>query len=1137
MSRKSHTSSAPKRRKLSHSSDDEIKHDRFAVLNGNTSSSEHSGGDESGDEVPETSAPSKLQQHTRRRTQRPSAALPAGGAAAGSLLTAQISELLAENTPNYDLRHPKITKVTEVVVRAIKALPQQGPFNLVEAEKYALEHGKVAIPFPSPRPSKDSNVKYEYAVPAAITTRSRTVKRMSIKGSEEVVIGVQMPASLLQEKDYLNLRAFHKRAFYLARIAGGLSEALRSDFTLQYECLDGLDLVPAVILTQNVKATKSRTTRYFISVEFPQDAFQAVKTLPNKNCVRSTQQPASGDALPTPFYNSCLQRQASQNYYDDLVAAATSRCPAVPDASKLGQLWLAQRGFGTNLAQGGFGWWEWSIMCALLLQTGGPRGQPLFSERYSSLQLFKAMVQVLATRELTEPWLLRSDTLDIAQSEVPMLYDGKTGVNVLFKMTGASYQHLRHCAQLSLTTVNSKQEDSFDSTFIRRYADPCLQFDEIHTMDIGSHSNAPTQNDAVNKLFRVLKRGLGDRVTLLDIQRPFPVTWKISTPSPKARATSFQVRLLVNPDTVSRLVDHGPSAEDQAAATEFQQFWGSKSELRRFKDGSITESLVWDSSEPVTLQIIRHLLQRHFSADPKLVATGSSRLDENVLPVTAVSAKDAFTLINQKFQALTSTLHSLSDLPLPIRSVSAASSALRSTTLAPPLSPSTATPISILIQFDSSGRWPDSLPAIQHTKIAFLLKLGDALSTADTTLTTRVGLEHTSTATTGHFNTAYLDLIYPSPAPTLAPLIFRLRIHHDRELHLLQTALSDDSLHGAIRDSLTSALAAHKRDFLASPRHTTAFRTLLTRFPALSPTIRLLKKWTSSHLLSRHVPEEILELIAAHIFVHPAPWATPASPTTAFLRCLWFLSTWDWAVSPLIVDLSVGQEMGAEQTAELRARFAAWRKLDPQMNQVSWFVGSNVDETGVAWTAGGRVEKVVAARVAALAGACLEVVGGQTAAGLSLEVGKTLFVSPFEEYDFLVMLDKEAVKGAAVVRRKGKEKYRNLEVAAETDVDVVGFDPVEDFLADLEAAFGNTALFFYGASGDGGKILAGVWRPGVQGRREWRVRLGWSSVPISDKVAEDDDDGKEMCEFNKMGILKEMEIIGEGLVKEIKVQT
>ena len=83
-------------------------------------------------------------------------------------------------------------------------------------------------------------------------------------------------------------------------------------------------------------------------------------------------------------------------------------------------------------------------------------------------------------------------------------------------------------------------------------------------------------------------------------------------------------------------------------------------------------------------------------------------------------------------------------------------------------------------------------------------------------------------------------------------------------------------------------------------------------------------------------------------------------------------------------------------------------------------------------------------------------------------------------------------------------------------------------------------LFFHDA--DGGKVIAGLWNPRVLGRKAWRVRLGYSSMPVE---ADDEDregteghgDGEEkgVVVMNQSGILAEIAMMGEGLVERIEV--
>lgn len=70
--------------------------------------------------------------------------------------------------------------------------------------------------------------------------------------------------------------------------------------------------------------------------------------------------------------------------------------------------------------------------------------------------------------------------------------------------------------------------------------------------------------------------------------------------------------------------------------------------------------------------------------------------------------------------------------------------------------------------------------------------------------------------------------------------------------------------------------------------------------------MRLAKRWVGAQMLSGLVPEEAVELVVAHLYLHPAPYGVTASPQTAFLRFLKLLASHNWKTSPLIVNLNNG---------------------------------------------------------------------------------------------------------------------------------------------------------------------------------------------------------------------------------------
>ena len=614
-----------------------------------------------------------------------------------------------------------------------------------------------------------------------------------------------------------------------------------------------------------------------------------------------------------------------------------------------------------------------------------------------------------------------------------------------------------------------------------------------------------------------LRIGLGDRVNLIHpIRNPIP-DWSTAAGREPAedRSPSIVIGLLINSEQVSRTVDKGPSVEDKQAAAVFRKFWGEKAELRRFKDGSILESLIWNRSsaeDSILQQIIQYVIRRHLGSD---VADSISFLGDNVEQLLPGPRQDKpnSTLGDQPLmttlETLEKDLRSLEGLPLQVRQISAASPALRYTSLQMPILPrrgSDMEPADIHVQFEGSARWPDDISAVQITKIAFLLKIGELLEEKNPGLTSRLGLENEKHK---FVNIAFVDIICPTGAN------FRLRIHHERELNLLERLLKDKSYDQGRREEIVHAASAYKRNFVQQPLHTQAVRTLSTRFPVLSPSVRLMKQWRDSHLLSSHISDELIELLTVYAFVHPYPWSAPGSSRTAFLRTLLFVSKWDWRSEPLIVDFN--GDLSSKEVDAISLRFEAWRKIDPAMNRIVMFAASNLDPDGVAWTEQGP-SKVVAARFTSLAKGACDVVKAQ---GLDLEA-QALFVPSYADYDFLVHLSPKFT-GRGRARGKKQPAFKNLELQPTEDPTLVGFNPVQLFLDELFALFGSHIVFFHDAHQ--GSVIAGLWNPQT-GPRAWKINVGYPTTPVAQKGKEEE----AMIEINKEGVLHEIARLGGDLV-------
>jgi len=628
------------------------------------------------------------------------------------------------------------------------------------------------------------------------------------------------------------------------------------------------------------------------------------------------------------------------------------------------------------------------------------------------------------------------------------------------------------------------------------------------------------------KVYAALNTGLGDRVKLIYPTITSSKPWSTTKSAPLHSEEHFlTVGLLVNPEEVNRAVDRGPSADQKAAAAAFRRFWGEKAELRRFKDGSIIESLIWTEkgqSRSILQQIILYVIERHVSS----VAAQSIRFVVENLPqllpgnhAHSATSPGLFQPCISSFEALCKQMRELEGLPLQIRQISASCSELRYASIIPHSQTSTieaSRPMDITVQFEGSNRWPEDLASVQRTKIAFLLKMGELLEEAVPDLTTRLGLENDNQEL---LNGSFLDVIYPKDGA------FRLRIHHELELTLLTRQLKDVSMDPHSREEAAHAISYYKRTFIQSPSHTQAVRILCTRFHFLSPSMRLMKQWCASHLLSGHMSEELVELLTIRTFLNPYPWSAPGSLRTAFLRTLTFIAKWDWRSAPLIVDF--GGAMTATDVDVINLRFEAWRKIDPALNRTILFAASNLDPEGITWTEHGP-SKVVAARLSSLAKAASALVREQ---GMNLDVNM-LFASSLADYDWVIHINRKYC-GDKQSGKRDAPVYKNLQVETVHDTSRVGYHPVHLFIEELERVYGKNVVLFY--DGSATTVIAGLWNPQTE-YRPWKVNLTYSTIPSVMKKKDGGDNEEASVSINKSAILNDIARLGGDLISKIDVK-
>lgn len=1068
----------------------------------------------------------------------------------------QIDELVAE----LKLKEQHVTRIEKVLHRlhdCILAVPASDMLTLEEAEA-SLSGGRVAIAFPEPRPTK-ANYKFAYLPPQDVSLVGLFGLKTGISQPEgsSIDISLTMPELLFLPRDYLNYRALYKRSFYMAYLAEHLISTTRKNHLpvkISYRYLNDDVLCPVLnlesIRTDNDEDLSFHKTRFTINllVALPFGVFDSKKLLPDRNCIRV--QSENDDSLPpTPYYNSSLLSQTTYDYYLKFLYAKKKSAEAFKDACTLGRLWLQQRGFGSQISKGGFGHFEFAVLMGCLLAGGGASGNKILMHGFSSYQLFKATVNYLATMDLTLGYLSFTSQIGEGASckynagagfNTPTLFDKTVKLNLLWKMTSSSYHELQQCAVVTSNSLSDLVFDRFDDILLKKLSLDNLRYDLVYRFEVPDAlqesfgtlekiSFITLDNYVKQKLYTVLKAALGERITSLVVtsektNSSFPLAKK----KPAAQSKNFTVGVQLNAEECDKLVTKGPSDSEDAEVAKFKAFWGAKTSLRRFKDGTIQHCVVWTSerNEPLVSQIMEYALSVHVQPEASEYLQSIAKFFNQKLPVplvqpansSAVTSTANFAMAKSAFEGLSKIMYGL-DLPLQIKSIMPCSASLRSTALLQPVPFAVSNPdfwCDVILQFESSSRWPDEIAAMEKTKAAFLLKMSELLNEEST-------------------YRAYLsqDTAIPFADIVLLHVLtpegfgFRFRVLAERDEILYLRAVAQA---GTQRALVQDIYLKFNQKYLGSIKHTRTIGILATSFPYYSPTVRLFKQWLDAHALLCHFTDELVELLALKPFVDPAPYSVPNSVEKGFLQVLNFIAGWNWKDQPLILDLVKRQEddefdklsdrLTVQAHQVIQSNFEKIRKSDPSGMKTQLFVGTRDDPLGILWS--NTVTLPIASRLTALARAALQLVKTQ---GVSAKNVQLMFTPAFKDFDFVIKTKNDLHKSSGVMRAS---EYRNLNSNMSFPENLASkFDLTHELAAQLENAFGQAVIFstrrcpaLFEDS-----VLCGVFVPSALTKKKFRVTLGLDVKPAGD----------DEVVLDKQDVLHQIRLLGGDLIKSVDV--
>lgn len=1107
----------------------------------------------------------------------------------------QIDELL-EQVKLKESQIIRVEKFLHKLYDVIQEVPEWPAQDLSQVEQYF--NGKiVCVPFADPKPSaKTTNYKFGYAKPDVSLIGSFGLKTAIYQpeGSSVDVL-LTMPEELLEKKDFLNFRCLHKRSVYLAYLTHHLSLIFKKsqlDFLhMEYEYLNNDPLQTILKITCREKTSSDFNfykTKFSVNliVGFPYGFFDAKKLLPNKNCIRVGQD----NTTPTPFYNFSILSSCLHEHYLKYLHKCKKQTEQFKQACILGKLWLTQRGFSSNMshskALGGFGHFEFATVLAALLNGGGINGNRILLHGFSSYQLFKGAIKYLATMDLCSDGHLQfysdyasNSTVSTSKYieegfQTPTILDKTTKVNILSKMSLNSYQLLKLYAQETLGMLNDVVRDQFENIFLTNLNKiKTVKYDACYDLELPSINLILSQfgpkekisfisfeNFLCHKVSNIVKIALEDRINAFEValvnnKSTFPLSKRKVTSGPNF--TNIKIKLLINPAECEKLVTRGPQNREELAqeASDFKSFWGKKASLRRFKDGSITNCCVWStsSSETVISSILSYILKQHLAEDCNIVNNTSVQFQE-LLPLPNLPASSKTSVLNlssfynlkKSFDDLYKIIFELG-LPLSIKSILPIGSAFRYTSLCQPVPYAYSNPDflqDIIIEFETSTKWPDEITSLEKAKTAFLLKIHESITSSHSEYRAYFTRDESIPY---NLEIVTLNILTPEGYG------FRFRVLTERDEIMYLRAVNN--ARKELRPELEQTFLKFTAKYQAAIRHTRTLENISHSYQFYSPVVRLFKKWLDCHLLYGHFSEELIELLAIKPFVDSHPFSIPGSVENGFLKILLFLANWNWREDPLILDLIKPNEFEDQETSigaseldsfslkklsekltlaqykSIQTNFQQLRNTDPQGLHVQFFVASKNDPSGILYSSG--IPLPIATRLTALAKVAINLIKSH---GLNKQTIELLFTPALNDYDFVVKL-KNPVSLKLSSGVLNSNEFKNLNEQLTTfpkDLNDMSYkmDPTYQLVKYLNMKYKNSIIFsshhYVGVTGGNNgdrNVITGLIKPLFKKPLKFKVNMDCNVKPID----------KDMVELNRDAIFHEIGAFCKELVVSFDV--
>ena len=1046
------------------------------------------------------------------------------------LMTLQLHELLKSTKVPYGKQ-----KTLDTTLHAIHSILSSLPSSQVSEDCLQMKGMRLKNHI------KRKEIVLAFEKPSKMDVVGSHLIQTGTKMDFNIDFAIEMPSSCFLPKDFQNFRYFDKRVLYLGVLAAALKEhpELFSKVTLENSTGDRHKPVLVLEPIYTVKESKhGKCHKIRLHPVISTEVFKSAKLLPDRGNIQNPNHNNIDDSIKqaSPYYNNGIIQDMYMRQHLRELHTYTRDCPAFVDVIVLSKIWIRQRGF--HLMEDSVNGFVMSMVLVYLMETHR------MNRQMSSLQMFKILMHFLGTEtssgnvlKLGEP----AENSTLFTCFAWTFLDRSGQCNLTAHMTSSAVIELREECIRSSQLLKDGSIESVQHLFVAK-SSFWTRYDEYiwipappkSSTDLDAMLSVTEQYQMYNhgiekfwksKIVDIVGKALTDRILLIrpcvDLSSS-PLTWNCTDAPCGPRR--IVLGLSLDQEKYGRMVDKGPAADDTANAAKYRTFWKGKSELRRFKDGTILEAAVWQvpfsRRHEIVEAIVKYILPAHIPhLDGSNITAALGGLYANLSAVTTLPSAECTLKVWNAFQSLSQDLNKLKTLPLAVKSCMAADAAFRYSNLHPttahPMAisshqsvptltgaknPSVSLvidPIHVVIELEKSSKWPADITAVHNLRIAFLVYIAQ---------------EMISNGYKCDVCREFID-VYSNG------YVFRLTLFCEKEMQLLTSERESWEMH---------------LHHVASVKHGAFTHALHSTYTNFGPTVRMATVWLESCNLCHHVPHEVIECIVASLFLTPSQSKRPTSVLAGFMQFLKTLYRSDWQNVPLIVDFE--RDMSDDTRREIVKDFHVARKNEtgPAM-----YIVSHHEEIGFrsGWTQQ-KPEGIILQRLCAEAQLAFNNLEAWLSTGCSSVNLAHVFRANFAGYNAVLELSpsylpakhlrpEEAVQHTSASLPFRAPYFKNSSSSKSSEL-LIGFDPMASYLQKLEDHFGGIALFFASPVSPGRIYI--VWRQATKVVNKFQVMKSRWMTPVEKTIS---GISSKVGEFQVEQVLNEMEELGMGIVHDV----